>query len=71
MNRNAPLDFAQSPPRPIGDLQYNVLVPQVDKDCNDVAGIRMPYLEVPLATHTGCASRLVLAAFAKGPQYLP
>ena len=53
MNRNAPLDFAQSPPRPIGGLQYNVLVPQVDKDGNDVAGIRMPYLEVPLAKHTG------------------
>jgi hypothetical protein len=53
MDRNAPLDFSQVPPRPIAGLQYNVLVPQVDEDGNDVAGIRLPYLEVPLGTHTG------------------
>jgi hypothetical protein len=54
MNRNAPLDFTKVPPEVMDRLgEYTVLVPQVDKDGNDVAGIRLPYLEVPLATHTG------------------
>lgn len=30
-----------------------LLVPQVDRDGNDVAGIRLPELSVPLATYTG------------------
>ena len=32
---------------------YTVLVPAVDADGNDVAGIRLPWITVPLATHTG------------------
>jgi Alpha/beta hydrolase domain len=32
---------------------YPVLVPQVDRDGNDLAGIRMPEIQVPLATYTG------------------
>jgi hypothetical protein len=32
---------------------YVARVPQVDDDGNDVAGIRVPELTVPLATHTG------------------
>jgi hypothetical protein len=32
---------------------YSVLVPQVDKDGNDLGGIRMPEVAVPLATYTG------------------
>ena len=32
---------------------YVVLVPQLDDDGNELPGIRMPALSVPLATHTG------------------
>jgi Alpha/beta hydrolase domain len=32
---------------------YPVFVPQLDDDGNEIAGIRMPELAVPLATHTG------------------
>ncbi len=32
---------------------YTVLVPQVDADGNDVAGIRSPAIAVPLGTHVG------------------
>jgi hypothetical protein len=39
------------PPR-IGPA-YAVLVPAVDEDGNDRAGIRLPEIEAPLATHTG------------------
>lgn len=40
------------PPRPIGGA-YMILVPKVDRDGNDVAGIRLPALQVPIATYTG------------------
>lgn len=54
MNRNAPLDFSKSPPEVIpGAGEYRVLVPQVDADGNDIAGIRLPFVQAPLATHTG------------------
>jgi hypothetical protein len=32
---------------------FPVFVPQVDKDGNDLGGVRLPELEVPLATYTG------------------
>ena len=32
---------------------FPVFVPQVDKDGNDVGGVRLPELEAPLATYTG------------------
>jgi hypothetical protein len=32
---------------------FPVFVPQVDKDGNDLGGVRLPQLEVPLATYTG------------------
>ncbi len=53
MNHNAVMDFSVVPPVHVGDLEYTVLVPQVDADGNDIAGIRLPYLEAPLGTHTG------------------
>ena len=54
MNRNAPMDFNKVPPEVMDRLgEYTVLVPQVDKDGNDIGGIRLPFVEVPLATHTG------------------
>jgi hypothetical protein len=42
---------AIEPPR-TGD-PYRVLVPQVDGDGNDVAGVRLPEVAVPLGTYTG------------------
>jgi len=33
--------------------KYSVLVPQVDEDGNDLGGIALPFLAVPLGTYTG------------------
>jgi hypothetical protein len=41
------------PPRQIGNGAYTILVPKVDCDGNDVAGIRLPAIDVPLGTYTG------------------
>jgi len=38
---------------PIIGTAFPILVPQVDADGNELAGIRMPELSVPLATYTG------------------
>src|SRR5215472_8016241 len=40
------------PPRVVG-TPYSALVPKTDADGNDVAGIRLPEVAVPLATYTG------------------
>lgn len=45
------LDFSVEPPR-IGAASVT-LVPQVDQDGNEIAGIRMPEISVPLASNTG------------------
>lgn len=36
---------------------YPSFVPKTDKDGNDIAGVRLPDVTVPLATHTGWALR--------------
>ena len=41
------------PPRQIGNGAYTILVPRVDRDGNDVAGIRLPAVQVPIGTYTG------------------
>jgi len=41
------------PPQPIGKGAYTILVPKTDKDSNDIAGIRLPAVEVPIGTYTG------------------
>jgi hypothetical protein len=41
----------QEPPK-LG-APFAVLVPQVDRDGNDVGGIRMPEIQAPLGTYTG------------------
>jgi hypothetical protein len=48
--------ITQVPPRPTTQ-QYGVLVPQVDADGNEIAGIRLPVVAVPAATFTGWARR--------------
>jgi hypothetical protein len=44
--------ITMKPPRR-GDAFYGILVPQVDKDGNDLGGVRDLYLEVPIGTYTG------------------
>src|SRR5262245_56560359 len=41
------------PPRQIGNGAYTILVPRVDRDGNDVPGIRLPVVQVPIGTYTG------------------
>jgi Alpha/beta hydrolase domain len=52
MNVNVAMDFTKVPPQPKGE-PYTTLVPQVDRDGNDLGGIRLPYLQAPLATFNG------------------
>jgi hypothetical protein len=40
------------PPKPLGKA-YDILVPKVDTDGNDIAGIRLPAIAVPVGTYTG------------------
>jgi len=40
-------------PKPLGGPQYRPLVPRVDPDGNEVAGILLPDIAAPLATYTG------------------
>jgi hypothetical protein len=59
------LDFGQladsgildEPPRRTGK-HYAVLVPASDKDGNDIAGVRAPMVQAPLATYTGWNLRM-------------
>lgn len=44
---------SKEPPLEDRDREYAVLVSQVDADGNEVAGIRLPDVEAPLATYTG------------------
>lgn len=44
------------------DSAYVALVPRTDPDGNDIAGIRLPEIAVPLATYTGWALRAGPAA---------
>jgi len=46
-------DTSTQPPRHINGKTYPVLVPKVDRDGNEIGGIRAVALQVPLATHAG------------------
>lgn len=41
------------PPKPLGNGAYKIFVPKVDQDGNDLPGIRLPAIEVPIGTYTG------------------
>ena len=43
----------KEPPHVVAGKQYTVLVPSVDSDGNDVAGVRAPMVAAPLGTYTG------------------
>jgi Alpha/beta hydrolase domain len=60
-NRQLFLDYGKNlprgkmeihPPDPLGKA-YKILVPKVDADGNDIAGIRLPAIAVPVGTFTG------------------
>jgi hypothetical protein len=44
--------ITQEPPR-VGGASYGVLVPQVDADGNDIAGLRSVFVQAPIGTYTG------------------
>ncbi|HSE91006.1 MAG TPA: alpha/beta hydrolase domain-containing protein [Candidatus Binatia bacterium] len=61
-NRQLFLDYGRNilrgrmdlhPPSQIGNGAYTILVPKVDADGNDLAGIRLPAVQVPIGTYTG------------------
>ena len=45
------LDFSMEPPK--AATPYPTLVPQVDVDGNETSGIKMPEVQIPLASYTG------------------
>ncbi len=53
VNELSEMDYSQQPPAPVPGKAYRVLVPKVDADGNEIAGIRLPDISVPLGTHTG------------------
>ncbi len=46
-----PVDWVEPPAAPV--RPYTTLVPAVDADGNEVAGLRLPHVAVPLGTYTG------------------
>jgi len=62
VNRIRVTDYSAQPPRE--GKAYPVFVPKVDVDGNDLAGIRMPAVEVPRATYLGWNHRR--KGFAEG-----
>jgi hypothetical protein len=46
-------DDSVQPPAHIKDKQYAVLVPKVDRDGNEIAGVRSVALQVPVGTYMG------------------
>lgn len=64
LNDLNPADHSVVPARIDTQRRYTVLVPRSDADGHDVAGVRAPDIEAPLATHTGFGVRK--AGFAEG-----
>lgn len=47
------MGVASIEPPKVGSASYGVLVPQVDADGNDLAGVRSLHVQVPIGTYTG------------------
>jgi hypothetical protein len=58
---------SQHPPKATPGREYPILLPDVDSDGNEIAGLRSPEIQVPVATHTGWNLRK--AGFAEGDLY--
>ncbi|MFJ3799191.1 alpha/beta hydrolase domain-containing protein [Streptomyces sp. NPDC090088] len=56
-NELYPVDRSTVPPVADRSRAYTVLVPAVDADGNETAGVRAPMVAVPLATYTGWNTR--------------
>jgi hypothetical protein len=56
--------LSQEPPKVKSEQPYKTLVPKVDRDGNEIAGIRGINIRVPLGTYTGWALRK--EGFSKG-----
>jgi hypothetical protein len=56
------INFAEMPP--VKGAPYPVFVPKTDADGRDIAGLRLPTVEAPTATHTGWNLRKT--GFAEG-----
>jgi hypothetical protein len=46
-------DQRVQPPQHLNGKHYSAFVPKVDKDGNEIGGVRAVHLQVPLATHAG------------------
>jgi hypothetical protein len=57
----------EHPPKSESGREYSLFVPQVDVDGNEIAGLRSPEIEAPIATHTGWNLRK--HGFAEGELY--
>jgi hypothetical protein len=57
-------NYSQAAPVIALDKPYQILVPKTDADGNDVSGVRVPDVAVPIATYTGWNLRK--AGFAEG-----
>jgi hypothetical protein len=64
LNDLNPVDYSVTPARVDTSRRYMLFVPSTDADGHDLAGIRVPDIDAPLATHTGFATRK--AGFANG-----
>ncbi len=53
VNQLVVTDYSKAVPVPNLSKQYTILVPKVDKNGNEIAGILMPELAVPVATYAG------------------
>ena len=53
VNELSEIDHGAQPPKPVPDRKYLILVPKVDEDGNEIAGVRVPDIDVPRGTHTG------------------
>ena len=49
--------LTNQPPAVLDVHAYTILVPAVDEDGNDIAGIRVPMVQAPLGTYTGWNTR--------------
>ena len=57
MDLNPPTVVAPYQNNPLNGPIYNNMVPKTDADGNDIAGVRLPDVRVPLNTYTGWALR--------------
>jgi len=53
VNELSSVNYDTQPPTPIPGTDYRLLVPKLDADGNEIAGIRLPEVAVPRATLTG------------------